>query len=160
MRAFLLLFAAVALAVAQNSITIDHLKQFIHSSVEKKYPDKTVVKYLKMYKLTERLTDRDLMMMVAEGPGPETVEQLKEMQETSKSLPAPPDMIKPATPPPAPMPPPSVADQDRIISEAREIALDYTTHLPDFICLQVHAPLQSTRKARTTSSRSTRWPPG
>jgi hypothetical protein len=89
-----------------------------------------------LYKLTERLTDRDLLMMVAEGPGPETTEELKEMQEATKSLPIPEDMVKPATPPPAPMPAPPVADQERILSEAREIALDYTKHLPDFLCLQ------------------------
>ena len=118
------------------SMSVAQLKQFIHSSVEMKHPDKQVVKYLKMYKLTERLTDRDLMMMIAEGPGPETAEQLKEMQEATKSLPVPEDMVKPATPPPAPMPPPSVADQERILAEAREIALDYTKHLPDFLCLQ------------------------
>ena len=136
MRVLLLVFAAVTLAIAQTSINVAQLKQFIHSSVEKKFPDKQVVKYLKLYKLTERLTDRDLMMMIAEGPGPETAEQLKEMQEATKTLPIPEDMVKPATPPPAPMPAPSVADQDRILSEAREIALEYTTHLPDFLCLQ------------------------
>ena len=136
MRVLLLVFAAVSLAIAQSSIDVAHLKQFIHSAVEKKQPDKLVVKYLKLYKLTERLTDRDLMMMIAEGPGPETTEQLKEMQEATKSLPVPADMVKADTPPPAPMPPPPVADQDRILSEAREIALDYSTHLPDFICLQ------------------------
>ena len=136
MRVFLLVFAAVSLVLAQASISVARLKQFIHSSVELKYPDKTVVKHLKMYKLTERMTDRDLMMMVAEGAGPETTEQLKEMQEASKRLPVPESMLKADTPPPAPMPPPSGADQDRIISEAREIALDYSTHLPDFICLQ------------------------
>jgi len=135
MRILLLFCAAVSLAAAQMSMTAVQLKQFIHSSIEKKFPDKQVVKYLKMYKLTERLTDRDLMMMIAENPGPETTEQLKEMQEASRSLPVP-DDGKPATPPPAPMPPPSSADQERILSEAREIALDYTKHLPDFICLQ------------------------
>jgi hypothetical protein len=136
MRIILLVFVAVSLAFAQMSMSVAQLKQFIHSSVEKKFPDKQVVKYLKMYKLTERLTDRDLMMMVAEGPGPETTEELKEMQEATKSLPIPEDMVKPATPPPAPMPAPPVADQERILSEAREIALDYTKHLPDFLCLQ------------------------
>jgi hypothetical protein len=136
MRAILLFFAAISLALAQMSMSVAQLKQFVHSSVEKKFPDKQVVKYLKMYKLTERLSDRDLMMMMAEGPGPETTEQLKEMQEATKSLPIPEDMVKPATPPPAPMPAPPTADQERILSEAREIALDYTKHLPDFLCLQ------------------------
>jgi hypothetical protein len=136
MRLLLLAVCAVSLAMAQTSITVTQLKQFIHSSVEKKFPDKQVVKYLKMYKLTERLTDRDLMMMIAEGPGAETTEQLKEMQETSKSLPSAEEQGKPVAPPPVPMPPPSTADQERILGEAREIALDYTKHLPDFICLQ------------------------
>jgi len=136
MRVLLLAFALISLALAQTSITVAQLKQFVHSSVEKKFPDKQVVRYLKMYKLTERLADRDLMMMIAENPGPETAEQLKEMQEAAKSLPVPEDMVKSATPPPAPMPPPPVADQERILSEAREIALDYTKRLPDFLCLQ------------------------
>ena len=136
MRVLLLSLFSISLAFAQMSMTVEQLKQFVHSSIEKKFPDKQVVKYLKMYKLTERLPDRDLMMMIAEGPGPETTEQLKEMQETSKSLPVAQETAKPATPPPAPMPPPSAADQERILSEAREIALDYTKHLPDFICLQ------------------------
>lgn len=136
MRVLLLAILGISLAVAQMSLTVAQLKQFIHSSVGMKQADKEVVKHLKRYKLTERLTDRDLMMMIAEGPGPETTEQLKEMQEATKSLPVPEDMVKPATPPPAPMPAPSVADQERILAEAREIALDYTKRLPDFLCLQ------------------------
>jgi hypothetical protein len=134
-RLVLSLLALALCALAQSSITVAQLKQFIHSSVERKNPDKQVVKFLQGFKLSERLTDHDLMEMLAEGPGPETQEMLKEMQEKTRSLAAPAE-AKPAAPPLPPRPAPSSVEQERIISEAREIALDYTKHLPNFICLQ------------------------
>ena len=41
------------------TMTVAQLQQFIHTSAKNKYPDKQVVVYLKKYKLTEQLTDRD-----------------------------------------------------------------------------------------------------
>ena len=136
MRALLLALAFLSLAAGQMSLTIAQLKQFVHAASERKYPDKQVVQYLKKYKLTERLTDRDLMEMIAEAPGPESTELLKQMQEQTRNLPLPAETAKPAGPIPAPRPAPSQADQARIIEEAREVALNYTKRLPDFICWQ------------------------
>lgn len=136
MRVLLLALVFIALAAGQMSLTVAQLKQFIHASAERKYPDKQVVLYLKKYKLTERLTDRDLMEMISEAPGPETTEALKQMQEQTRSLPLATEEAKPAAPVPAPRPAPPLKDQERIIEEAREVALTYTKKLPDFICLQ------------------------
>ncbi len=60
---------------------------------------------------------------------------LRELGEASGSLPV-------ATPPPpkpvyVPPPPPSSIEQEKIIDEAREYALNYTKQLPNFICVQV-----------------------
>ena len=136
MKLLLLVFAAASLAWGQMSMSVAQLKEFIRTSVERKHADKLVVKYLKQYKLTERVVDRDLMEIVSYGPGPETTEALKELEETTKNLPLPASALKPVAPPP-PMPAPPIADQEKIIAEAREVALEYTKKLPNFICLQV-----------------------
>jgi hypothetical protein len=137
MRVVLLVLAFVSLAAGQMSLTVAQLKQFMHSSVERKYPDKQVVRYLKQYKLSEQLSDRDLMEMISQAPGPETADALKQMQMQSMRLPPPPEAAKPAeAPKPVPRPAPPLKDQERIIEEAREVALSYTKKLPDFICLQ------------------------
>lgn len=136
MRVLLLILVFVSLAAGQMSMTVAQLKQFIHSSVEHKYPDKQVVAYLKKSKLTERLSDHDLMEMISEAPGPETTEALKQMQEQTRSLPLPPEAKPAEEVKPVPRPAPPLKDQERIIEEAREVALSYTKKLPDFICLQ------------------------
>jgi len=71
------------------TMTVAQLQQFIHTSAKNKYPDKQVVVYLKKYKLTEQLTDRDLMAMVTEAAGPLTADALKLMQHDSRNLPLP-----------------------------------------------------------------------
>jgi hypothetical protein len=60
---------------------------------------------------------------------------LRHLIETSKELPAPkPPAPKPVAPP---IPPPSSAEQARILNAAREYARDYSKKLPNFICTQV-----------------------
>ena len=148
MRVFLLALVCASLALGQMTMTVAQLQQFIHTSARNKYPDKQVVVYLKKYKLTEQLTDHDLMAMISEAAGPQTADALKQMQHDSRnlSLPAgaatdgvavPAGAAKPAEAvKPVPRPAPPLQDQERIIEEAREVALSYTKKLPDFICLQ------------------------
>ena len=149
MRVFLLALVCASLALGQMTMTVAQLQQFIHTSAKNKYPDKQVVVYLKKYKLTEQLTDRDLMAMVTEAAGPLTADALKLMQHDSRNLPLPAGAAtdgvampagaaKPAQQEvkPVPRPAPPLKDQERIIEEAREVALSYTKKLPDFICLQ------------------------
>jgi len=125
------------LAAAQMKMTVGQLKSMLRSSIQLKHPDKQVADYVKNIRLTERLTERDIQELLAEGLGPRTAETLKAIAAATHSLPKPPaDPARPAAPPP-PMPPPSAEQQKKIIEEARELALSYTRRLPDFICLQV-----------------------
>ncbi len=138
MRALILALVLVWSAAGQMSMTVDQLKQFIHSSFQRKYPDKQVARYIKLSKLTEQLSDRDLLALINEAAGQETADALKQLADQSKRLapPAePPEEAKPA-PRRAGPPAPALKDQERIVEEAREVALSYTKKLPDFICLQ------------------------
>ncbi len=125
-------------AAAQMKMTVGQLKGVLRSSIQLNHPDKQVASYIKNIKLTERLTERDIQELLAEGLGPRTAETLKALAAASTSLPTPTaDPVRQAAAPPPPMPPPSSEEQKRVIEEAREIALGYTKRLPDFICLQV-----------------------
>lgn len=134
--------AAIALllclpAAAQMKMTVGQLKSMLRSSIQLNHPDKQVADYVKNIRLTERLTERDIQELLAEGLGPKTADALKALSATTAALPKPAvDPVKPAAPPP-PMPAPSAEEQKKIIEEARELALGYTKRLPDFICLQV-----------------------
>lgn len=137
MKAFFLALACSLCLLAQMPMTVGQLKSFLKSSVELKHPDRRVAEYLKKVRLTERLTDRDLMEIAADGVGPKTMEALNELKESSRSLPPPKAESAVAPPPARPMPEPPPDVQKRVIEEAREFALSYTKRLPDFICLQV-----------------------
>jgi hypothetical protein len=137
MKSFLWLFALISLALAQSAVTVEQLKQFIHSSAEKKYSDKLVAKQLSGMKVSERITDHSLMEMLSESPGSLTSEAIKAMQTASQNLPIPvAEQPKAEEPKAPPIPPPTSVEQEKIIAEARELSLDYTKHLPDFICLE------------------------
>jgi hypothetical protein len=123
--------------LAQVAMTVGQLKSFLKSSVDLRHPDRQVAEYLKKVRLTERLTDRDLMELAADGVGPKTMEALNALKEASRGLSAPRLESTVVPPPPRPMPEPPLSEQKRVIEEAREIALNYTKRLPDFICLQV-----------------------
>jgi hypothetical protein len=122
-------------AAAQTSLSVDQLVSFIRSSMELKHPDKQLASYLAKVKLSEQLDDRTIEELQGHGAGPKTVEALRELRDASKSLPKPkPKAPKPA---PSPVPPPSPEEQRRAIEEVRQYAINYTKHLPDFICTQV-----------------------
>ena len=94
-----------------------------------------VAEYLRNVKLTDKLDDRTIEDLQSLGVGPKTVAALRELGEASAGLAtAPPP---PPTPVYVPPPPPSSDEQDKIIEQAREYALNYTKQLPNFICVQV-----------------------
>jgi hypothetical protein len=135
----LLVVAALAasLVFAQPMrMTAAQLKAFLRSSITLKHPDKQVANYLKNVQLTEKLSDDDVEQLAAEGLGPRATEALRGMARTAVSRPA---AAAPAPRAPAlpPIPPPDSQTQARVINEAREMGLEYTKRLPDFICLQV-----------------------
>jgi hypothetical protein len=87
---------SAAPADARTPTSVAQLKQFIHSSIEKKASDKQMAQHLQQCKLSERMSDPDLMELINDGAGPETIETLKQMQEQSMSLPLPAQVAKPA----------------------------------------------------------------
>ena len=122
-------------AAAQTNLTIDQLVSFIKSSIQMKQDDRQVAGFLRKCKLSQRLDDRTIEDLQGQGAGPKTVEALKALRDESQSLPK--AQVKPPAPPPAPIPPPSAEEQARVLSEARENALQYSKSLPDFICTEV-----------------------
>ena len=136
MRCLLIvLTAALLTAASEMNMTVGQLVMFIRSSVELKQPDSKVAEYLRHVKLTDKLDDRTIEDLQSLGAGSKTVAALRELSDASASLPAaPPPPPKPVYVPP---PPPSSIEQEKIIDQAREYALNYTKQLPNFICVQV-----------------------
>lgn len=131
-----LLAFAVALALcAEQRMTVEQLRAFVDSSRRLGHADKQVAEYLKNVRLTQRLEGGVIEELQANGAGPRTVEALRKLGESARTLPAP--------PPPAPkqvvlgLPPADSMEQARALHAAREYARDYTRSLPNFICTQV-----------------------
>lgn len=122
-------------ALAQQSISVDKLVEFLHSSIKLRMPDKQVASYVNKMRLTQKLDDKLIEQLQGDGLGPKTVAALHQMSAASASLPV--AVLKKPDPPPPPPPAPSMAEQNDILNEAREYALNYTKNLPDFLCLQV-----------------------
>jgi hypothetical protein len=122
-------------AAAQMKLTVNQLMTFIESSIRLKHEDRKVAEYLKKVKLTEKLEDRMVEVLMGKGAGPHTINALRTLAAESAALPkaAPP----PAKPAPVVIPPPSEQEQKEIIEAVRQYALSYTKRLPDFICTQV-----------------------
>ena len=126
---------AATLAFAQASMPVEKLVEFVRSSVKLKLPDKQVAAQIHAIHLSEKLEDTKIEMLQGEGAGPKTVAALRELGNASQSLAV-------AAPPPVPVvrksiPPPSYADQQKVIDAMREYALNYSSSLPDFVCKQV-----------------------
>jgi hypothetical protein len=135
MRCVLILAAAVGLAAADMSLTVDKLTAFIRSAIQLKQPDRQVAEYLHHVKMVEKLDDRMVEELQGMGAGPKTVAALRELGNASSNLPT----AAPPAPKPVyvPKPPPSSVEQAKIIDEAREYVMNYTKNLPNFICVQV-----------------------
>jgi hypothetical protein len=133
--AVLVLFALASPGSAQMKLTLEQLQSFVKSSAKLKHPDRQVAEYLKRVQLTQKLTDRDIEYLLAEGIGPKTLEVLRALRDATVNLSPP-----PKTPPPAPapvIPPPSSIDQAEVITKLREWALGYDKRLPNFFCVHV-----------------------
>lgn len=135
MRVVVWLLGFALLLAAQMKLTVQQLTTFIESSIQMKHDDKKVAAYLKRVVMKEKLEDRTIETLHGLGAGPRTLEALEALRDASKDLPS----AAPATPKPVvvPIPPPSAAEQRKVLEEAREYAQGYTKTLPNFICTQV-----------------------
>jgi hypothetical protein len=135
LAASLLSLGAAASAWTQQPMTVDKLVEFLRSSIQLKYVDKQVAAYVARIHLSEKLDDKVIEQLQGDGLGPKTVAELRKLSISTASLPA--ANLKRPAPPPPPPPPPPYDEQNQIVTEAREYALNYSKTLPDFICLQV-----------------------
>jgi hypothetical protein len=119
-------------AAAQAGSSVNDVVALVRSAIEHQRPDAQVAKTLHKMDLTERLDDRVVEELESAGAQPMTVAELEQMRTASQHL------KKPAVPPQFASPPePSPQEQASIIAQARKIALDYSSSLPDFICTEV-----------------------
>ena len=151
-----LLFCCALALQAQTEMNVDQLAQFIRSELAlKQQTDKQLAVYLKkQVKLNEKLTDKTIQDLEAQGAGPRTVEALQALRDQTANLKPPSHdaTSSPATAPDdslqsgpssikvgvtTPIPPPSSIRQQEILDEIRQYAMNYTANLPNFICLQV-----------------------
>jgi hypothetical protein len=139
MRLLSLLVLGAALLLGQAmTLTVGQLKAFLRSSVQLHHQDNKVADYVKKMKLTERLTARDVEELVGEGVGPKTAAALNDLVSETATAPVPARDSAAAAQSTGPtLPMPSSEEQKQIIGQAREVALEYSRRLPDFICMRV-----------------------
>ncbi len=131
----LLLSGAALLAASGQGYTIGQLMVFMRSSIQQKFPDQEVARYVAKMKLSEKLDAATIEQLQSEGLGPRSVAALKEQMTATSSLRAPAVVQEPAKP--APIPPPSYEEEQKVISDMTDYALNYAKRLPDFLCTQV-----------------------
>lgn len=130
-----IVLGAALSASSQMRLSVNQLVSFVESSIRLKHDDRRIAEYLRKVELTQRLEPRIIEELQGKGAGPKTLEALRRLEEASRSLPNPPPVAP--QPKPASIPPPSPAEQKRIIEAVRAYAMSYTRRLPDFICTQV-----------------------
>lgn len=155
-KVWLLALCFVLSLHAQMSMNVQQLADFLRSELAlKQHSDKQVAAYVKKIQLTERLTDKTITDLEAQGAGPKTLEALRSLRDQTASIkksspdatysPATaPDnslasgpetaVLQSATPPP---PPPNSVQQQQIIDAMKQYASSYTSNLPNFICVEV-----------------------
>src|SRR3954454_17766609 len=151
----LLLSAALSLQ-AQMEMNVQQLVDFIRSELAlRQHSDKQVAAYVKKIKLSEKLTDKTILDLQAQGAEPKTVAALQELRDQAAALkpPSHESTYSPATVPDntatggeatirlnskAPViPPPDSVHQEQMLSQIKDYALNYTKNLPNFICVEV-----------------------
>ncbi len=151
-----LCLSVAALAQASMQMNVEQLVQFIRSEIAlKQHSDKQIAAYVKKIQLTEKLTDKTIIDLEAQGALPKTVQALQELRDQTAVLKPPthdatyspgtaPDNPVPTGTPVAtlhtqapPIPPPNSVKQQQILALMKDYALNYTDNLPNFICVQV-----------------------
>lgn len=148
--------ALVAALQAQMQMNVEQLAEFIRSELAlKQHTDRQVAAYVRKIQLTEKLTDKTILDLEAQGAGPKTVQALQALRDETATLKppthdatyspatAPDNPVASATPQVSlqakapPLSPPDSVTQEKIRGMMRDYALNYTQNLPNFICVQV-----------------------
>ena len=136
-------------------MNVQQLADFVRSELAlKQQSDKKIGEYIRKIHLTEKLTDKIITDLEAQGAGPRTVEALQCLRDQTLNMKPPTQdaTYSPATAPDTTLtekprtvslqpkiviPPPDSVRQKQILDRMREYALNYTENLPNFICTQV-----------------------
>ncbi|MBV8549660.1 MAG: hypothetical protein JOY54_00040 [Acidobacteriaceae bacterium] len=151
----LVLCLGVALQ-AQMQMNVEQLADFVRSELAlQQHTDKQIAAYIKKISLSEKLTDKTITDLEAQGAGPKTVQALQELRDQTANMkpsgrdatysPATaPDNTLSSAPPtatlsaaPAPIPPPNSVKQQEILDSMRQYAMSYEQSLPNYICVRV-----------------------
>ncbi len=140
---------------AQTEMNLEQLADFVRSELAlKQHTDKQLALSIKKLKLTEKLTDKTIIDLEAQGAGPKTLQALHDLQVQNASLkpPAQEATSSPASAPETPIqtqpsiklgakttpiPPPDAVRQQHMLDEIKQYALSYTQNLPNFVCVEV-----------------------
>jgi hypothetical protein len=116
---------------AQPASSVLETIDLVRTAIRGKQTDNQIARSLRKWKLAESLDEHVIEELQSEGAGPKAVAELERLRQASETLPKPagPSRFESA-------PVPSPAEQNRIVNEAREIALNYTQSLPDFIATE------------------------
>jgi len=151
-RCFLAFLASGILLFAQTQMSVEQLADFIRSELAlHQHSDKQIAAGVRDIQLNEKLTDKTIIDLQAQGAGPKTVDALKALRDKTATMkpPAHDATSSPATAgeqsaesvgaaPQAPaVPPPSAAKQKEILQAIKDYARNYTKRLPNFFCVEV-----------------------
>ncbi len=146
-RISVLVLILSSMLCAGNSMSVDQLLDFVRSSLAMKYDDAKIAKYVKGVTLTNKLDDKTIESLEAQGAGPKTVKALEALKSETADLKGPTQgpAAKPITGGPSasmpaqfPQPPaPNSVRQKEILEAMRNYANYYTQNLPNFLCVQV-----------------------
>jgi hypothetical protein len=157
-RVALLLVCFGLFLQAQTQMNVEQLVEFLRSELAmKQSSDKQIAAEVRKLVLTEKLTDKTIIDLQAQGAGPKTTEALKEQRDKTKDLkPTGQDVTSsPATAPDTllkrdagaptstlttkapPIPPPDSVHQRTILDAMRDYATNYTATLPNFMCVEM-----------------------
>jgi len=155
-RLCLLIVCGCLALQAQMQMNVQQLADFIRSELAlQHHSDKQIAAYIKKIQLTERLTQKTITDLQAQGAGPHVVKALEQLRDETANMKPPSHdaTYSPATAPddvntigagamginvkPAPIPPPDSVRQAQILDTIRQYALAYDQNLPNFICVRV-----------------------
>jgi hypothetical protein len=150
--AALLVACCFAIALQAQQMDVDKLVEMVRSSIALQQDDKKVADYIKKVKLTQKLTEKNVEDLIAQGAGPRTASALRALRSESASLPAPgtDPTYSPATAsqpevstgaasigPKKTFPPPDSVKQREMLDQITQYAQTYTQNLPNFLCTRV-----------------------
>jgi hypothetical protein len=146
-----LMMASLVCALPGKEGSAEALVAAVRDAMRAGRTDREIALICDRTKLTERLEDTVVEQLQSEGAGLETLEGLDRQRERSRTLASPAQPLKLFDAPAAPSP----EEQSQVVGKAREIALQYTAALPNFICTEtilryLDPKLSQTWKARDT----------